>query len=413
MSSYDLSAWPLFRSVIDAPREDEAKQRKCFIVGPTDDPNIEVRRHAETLFKYVIRPALLDSDYSARRVDAESSDGRLTQSIVDAILDDDLVIAVLSYRNPHVFYEVALAQAAARPLILMIEDGQELTFDPRGAKVVTYSLDTDSVLSAVNVRKLQAAMREIAENDAPVIQTFRPGASALNSGGAGGATVYERSSQFTWDQRLDLMREAKLRIDMMGIANMAFALHPDAIELLRSRSGQGIEVRVLQCGPTNPGLPSLIGQRSAEGLKTVIAEIESAAETWKRIADLPELDISITLRRAMSSLPLASALLTDRAVVATSYLHTRATAQSPTLYAAAGSPFHTVMQQEFDGVWSEAVTLFRAEPRPAQRQTPANLNSARPADAPLSHSTYTPAAQHGAGSGKLRGFTAFRGGNGK
>ena len=412
MSSYDLSAWPLFRSVIDQAADDQQKPRTCFIVSPSDDENPDVRRHADTLFKYVIRPALLDTEYGARQVDPASAEGRLTQSAIDAILDDDLIIAVLSFRNPHVFYEVALAQAAARPLILMIEDGQDLTFDPRGAKVVTYSLDTDSVFSAVNVRKLQAAMREIAETDAPVLQTFRPGAGALNSGGNGGATVYERSGQFTWDQRLGMMREAKIRIDMMGVANMAFALHPDALEMLRSRSGQGVEIRILQCAPTNPGLPSLVGQRDAQHLNTVKNEIEAAAEAWKRIVDLPDLDLSITVRRAMSSLPLASALLTDRAVVATPYLHTRPTAQSPTLYAGAGSALHRVMQQEFDGVWAEAVTLFRAEPRPAPRQPAANLNSARPADAVRSHSTQDPIVQPGAGGSLLRGFTAFRGGQG-
>ena len=56
-----------------------------------------------------------------------------------------------------------------------------------------------------------------------------------------------------------------------------------------------------------------------------------------------------------------------------------AVAGDPTLHALAGSPFHRVMKQEFDQVWSDSATLFRAEPRRGPRHAmptaaPANTN---------------------------------------
>ncbi len=186
MSEYDLSAWPLFRSVIDDPREQEARPRKCLVISAIDDPNPDLRRHAETVWKYIVRPALLDSDLAPHRFEPQRSEpgeagAPMGQPVIDAILDDDLIIAIASFQNPNVYYAAALAQAAARPLILMIEEGQSLSFEPRGAKVVTYSLDTDSVFSSVNVRRLQAAMIELHEN-APVNQPFRPGALRAQRG---------------------------------------------------------------------------------------------------------------------------------------------------------------------------------------------------------------------------------------
>jgi hypothetical protein len=362
MGGYDLSAWPLFRSVIDDPQDGSAKPRKCFLISPVDDPDPNVRKHAETVWKYVVRPALLDTDLAARRFELAETGGKIGQPMIDAILDDDLIIAVLSHHNPNVYYSVALAQAAGRPLILMIEEGQTASFDTCNAKVVTYSLDTDSVFSAVNVRRLQTAIIEMYDA-LPSSQPFRRGASALNGGGNGGATVYERSRQFTYDRRLQMVREAKTRVDMMGVANMAFALHPDAIDVIRSKSGQGLEFRILQCAPSNPGLASLIRQREPQQINRIKDEIEAAAETWKRICELPDLELSITVRRAQTSIPLASAMITDQEVVATPYLSTRVTGESPTLHALAGSPYHRVMKQEFDQVWSESATLFRAEPR--------------------------------------------------
>jgi len=402
MSNYDLTAYPLFRSVIDGPLNEQPKSKRCFVIAPVDDASPHVRLHAETLWKYVIHPALLDTDYSANRIDAPEGSPAIGQPAIDGVLDDDLVIAVLSFRNANAFYQAALAQAAARPLILMIEEGQDLTFDPRGAKVLTYSLDTASVVSAVNVNKLQQVIREIDETDAPIHQGFRPGASALNGGGNGGATVFERSPQFTYDQRLQMMREAKTRIDMMGVANLALATHPDTVELVRSRSGQGVEIRILQCAPTNPGLISLVSTRDGQHLDNVRREIETAAEAWKRIVDMPDLEVSISLRRAQTSIPLASALITDGAVVTTPYLRSRTTAESPTLYAHAGSAYYRVASQEFDTIWSEAAPLFRAEPR-LVRQEPAHVNGAHTGDLFLTHSKRPPP------SSGLRSFSVIRG----
>ncbi|MBI1362241.1 MAG: hypothetical protein GC155_18355 [Alphaproteobacteria bacterium] len=403
MGDYDLSAWPLFRSVIDDPSELETRPRKCLVISAVDDPNPDMRRHAETVLKYIVRPALLDSDLAPHRFETGEAGGALGQPVIDAILDDDLVIAIASFQNPHACYAAALAQAAARPLILMIEDGQSLSFEPRGAKVVTYSLDTDSVFSAVNVRRLQQAMAELREH-APLGQPFRAGAVALNSG-SNGATVYEHSRQFTYDRRLRLVREADASIDMMGVANMAFALHPDAIEVIRSRSGQNVEFRILQCAPANPGLLSMFSQRDPQYLNTVRAEIEAAADAWKRICELPDLDLAITVRRSQTMIPLASTMITDREVVSTPYLASQATSESPTLHALAGSSFHAVMQGEFDQLWSESATVFRAEPRSSPRhQPPANGNALRIGE-PLVSRHAAPAPT----GGLLRGLSSVRG----
>jgi hypothetical protein len=363
MSNYDLSEWPLFRSVIGNEQEDRARPLKCFVASPHASADADVRNHANTLWKYVIRPALLDTDYAARRADADDHAPTASQAAIDALLDDDLVIAILTFNDPLVCYQTAVAQAAAQPLILMIEEGRQLPFEARGAKVVVYSLETDAIFSAVNVRKLQAAVQEIRANDAPLQQGFRPGAVALNSGGNSGAVVYERSHQFTYDQRLNMLREARARIDIMGVANKAFALHPDAIEAIRSHSGKDVEVRILQCAPTNPALPSLIPGREIDKLNAVRDEIVAAAEAWKHIADMPDLNLSITLRRVQTALPLASALITDHAAVSTPYLHSMVTAESPTLVAKSGGAYYRAISREFDALWSEAATMFRVEPK--------------------------------------------------
>ncbi len=417
MPNYDLSEWPLFRSVIGAGQEDRPRPLSCFVASPHESPDADIRNHASTLWKYVIRPALLDTDYAARRAETDDHGPAAAQAAIDALLDDDLIISVLTFNDPIVFYQTAVAQAAAQPMILMIEEGRPLPFEPRGAKVVVYSLDTDAIFSAANVRKLQAAVKEIRENDAPLQQGFRPGAVALNSGGNSGAVVFERSHQFTYDQRLNMLREARARIDIMGVANKAFALHPDAIEAIRSHSGKEIEVRILQCAPNNSSLAALLPGRDLGKMNAVKEEIAAAAEAWKHIADMPDLNLSITLRRVQTALPLASALITDHAAVSTPYLHSMVTAESPTLVAKAGGAYYRAICREFDALWSEAATLFRVEPRrhgvqpktsaappPATPLIPANGN--RSGDVQRLYGKPDEAAPSAPGTGQERGLGA-------
>lgn len=389
--SYDLSAYPLFRSVIGNQGQ-KAKSRRCFVIDPSHDADASVRAHADTLWKYVIQPAVLDTDYAAYRADRSYENAPTDQAAINAVLDDDLIIAVPSFGNARVFYETALAQAAARPLILMIEEGQDLGFDPRNAEVITYRLDTESVVSAVNVERLQTVIRELDMRGRPACHGFRPGTAALNGGCEDSVTVFERSPRFSYDRRLEVMRGAKTRIDVMGVANLALALHPDTTDVVLARGARGVEIRILQCAPTNPGLISLVGARNAEQLDAIKREIDSAADAWRRIADAAEREISITVRRAQTSLPLSSALITDRAVVTTPYLHSRTTAESPTVFARAGDPFHHTMTEEFSVLWAEATTVFRIEPglAPATHTSSGRaLNGARHHEPELEHTADT------------------------
>lgn len=292
---YDLRAYPLFRSVIGAEQQ-VTKSKRCLVVDPSHDADANVRRHADMLWKYVIQPAVLDTDYRAYRADRNYENGPTDQAAIDALLDDDLIIAVPSFGNARVFYETALAQAAARPLIILIEEGQDLGFDPRNAEIVTYRLDTESVVSAFNVERLQTVIREIDARGQPAHQGFRAGAAALNGGSEPGVKMFERSPEFAYDRRLDMMREATTRIDVMGVANLGLASHSQTLDLVRACAGRGVEIRILQCAPTNPALGSLVGARNAEHLDAIKSQINAATDAWKQLAEMAGGQLSLTVR---------------------------------------------------------------------------------------------------------------------
>jgi len=387
MTDFDLTNWPLFRSVMAGDSDQSSRPMACAVVAGFSDPDPAIRRNAETVFNYIIRPALIDTDYAPVRI----APGAGEHNASDAVMMADLVIADLSGRNPEAHHLAAIAQSVGKPLLLLIEEGQPLAIDTHGAPVFRYTLDTAAVVDGLYVRQLQALL-----NPPPAARTpLSPGA----------VTLLERSGQFGYDQRLAMMRDAAVRIDIMGVANLAYASHPDMRELLREISGRGVEIRVLQCAPSNPGLNILMGTRDMTRLGEVRNEIEGAADAWKHLLDIPDLDISVIVRRAQTTVPLASAIITDKASVATPYLYSRATSECPTWFARAGTSQHAAMQQEFDLVWSEATTILRLENRAAPR--PANANTPSQALGEPLIPIQTEAAPP-LGSGKPRGFFSVR-----
>lgn len=362
MSSYDLSDWPLFRAVIDEASVNRNKPRSCVVLCPDSDTNSDLQRHAKVVFKYIIQPALIDSAYAANRPSEAEEAATLSDVAVDALLRDDLVIAVMTGRNPEIFYQVAIAQAAGRPLILMIESGCELAVQPRGALVVEYSIDTDAILSAAGVRELNTAIKKF-ESESPPLQEGFQARKALprNVTGGANATLLDRSGDFTYDQRMAMMREATQRIDILGVATATLARHPDMIELVRSRSGHDLHIRILQAAPGNPGIGALIGARDAERIATVRNEIDEACAAWKALCQVEGADLSISVRLAQDAVPLSYAVLTEKAVIVTPYQFSRPASDSPSIHALAGARYHSVMLQEFDALWQTASPFLRRE----------------------------------------------------
>lgn len=362
MSNYDLSDWPLFRAVIDEDSVNRNKSRSCVVLCPDSDRDGDLQRHAKVVLKYIIQPALIDSMYAAHRP-ALSGDGSiLSDAGIEAVLRDDLVIAVMTGRNPEIFYQVAIAQAAGRPLILMIEQGAELAIQPRGALVISYSIDTDAILSAAGVRELNAAVVQFQGDSPPVQEGFSIRKAMPRNVTSGANTLLlDRGGDFTYDQRMAMMREASSRIDILGVANASLARHPDMIDLVKSRSGHDLHIRILQTAPGNPGIGALVGSRDADRTLSVRNEIDAACEAWKHLCQLDGLDLAISVRLAQDAVPLSYAVITEKAVVATPYQFSRAANDSPSIHATAGARYHTVMLEEFDALWQTASPFLRRE----------------------------------------------------
>ncbi len=123
-----------------------AHSRNCFIISPIGQPDSAIRDHADDVYRFIIRPALEQFGIAPERSDEISEGGRITEQMFERIFRADVCVVVLTGFNPNVFYELAVAQCAARPTVLLIEQGQVLPFDVKDLRTIEYQLQPISRL---------------------------------------------------------------------------------------------------------------------------------------------------------------------------------------------------------------------------------------------------------------------------
>ena len=113
----------------------------CFVISPIGPDDSEIREHSDLVLKEIIQPAVTECGLSAQRSDEWNKSGRITDQMFEAILQKDFCIAVLTGSNPNVFYELGVAQAAGKAVIMLMEEGVKLPFDIQDFRTISYSLD--------------------------------------------------------------------------------------------------------------------------------------------------------------------------------------------------------------------------------------------------------------------------------
>src|SRR5258708_1379266 len=75
-----------------------------------------------------IRPVVESLGLECARVDELDFTGRITDEIVRAIRNSYFVVADLSEERPNCYYECGYAHALGKPIIMLIQRGQEIHF---------------------------------------------------------------------------------------------------------------------------------------------------------------------------------------------------------------------------------------------------------------------------------------------
>ena len=121
----------------------------CFVIAPIGEPESETRRRSDQILTHVIRPAVEPHGYKAIRADEIDQPGIITNQVIQHVVNDPLVIADLTERNPNVFYELAIRHAMRKPFIQLIDKNESIPFDVAPIRIIHIDHhDLDSVAEA-------------------------------------------------------------------------------------------------------------------------------------------------------------------------------------------------------------------------------------------------------------------------
>jgi hypothetical protein len=145
--------------------------KTCFVIAPIGEPDSETRRRSDLILKHVISPVAEGCGYITLRSDQIAEPGLITSQVIQHIIDDPLVIADLTERNPNVFYELALRHALRKPLVQIIKKGEQIPFDIAGTRTIFidhHDLDSVEQSKVEMVRQIEALEISPCEIETPI-----------------------------------------------------------------------------------------------------------------------------------------------------------------------------------------------------------------------------------------------------
>jgi hypothetical protein len=325
--------------------------RKCFVISPIGENNSAIREHADDVFDFIIKPAMEELGIHVYRADHTQQLGRITEQMFSSILEDDLCVAILTYFNPNVFYELAVAQCAARPVIILIEKGHTIPFDIHDLRAVEYDLRPRPLRDKVYEKQIIDLVRSLESVQWRVPVPFGKNLTPLGSKQAQ-LTLYDKVENYGSSERwLNLLTRAEKSFDMSGLSLRWWAKFPELRNMMLQKAEQGCKIRILLMHPENASLPHHIdGRIKIGGLEHLIREIKSACELFSDIAGShPNMEV----RQLRLGHLTHQIVKMDDTMLLTILLHSQSTSQFPLLECSRSSPLFRTIEADFNVLWDQ------------------------------------------------------------
>lgn len=170
----------------------QEKGKVCFVIAPIGEEGSEARRRSDQVLKHIITPAAKECGYETVRADKISEPGIITAQVIQHLVEDALVIADLTGRNPNVFYELAVRHAVRKACVQLIQIGEPIPFDVAQSRTIQLDHhDLDSVARCRDelIKHIQSVEKDPTDVDTPIsvaidMQSLRQSSNPLEKSSA-------------------------------------------------------------------------------------------------------------------------------------------------------------------------------------------------------------------------------------
>lgn len=341
--------------------------KRCFVISPIGPEGSEIRQHADDVYDFIIKPAMAECGIEALRSDHILEPGKITDQMFHELMSDMCVAIVTGRHNPNVYYELAIAQAAARPVIILVEKGTELPFDVEHLRCVEYDLGLRPVIEGTYKQRIIEHVRNFERRGWEVDPPF--GATtplSLEGGGSPGVRFFESASGYeSMDSWARSVEQTTKGFALLHAVPLGWKHNDEIRNLYLEKARDGCHIRFLTMHPDNPGLPAVF----PGGVAQVTLEA-ARAELGEVAAFLTELSLAspnTEFRQIRSGVVFCEITMLDDFAKYVPFLYAEQHNYLPLWEVDGQHPLYRVLMREFELLWSasEEPAGVGASPTPA------------------------------------------------
>jgi len=323
--------------------------KRCFVIAPIGDEGTEVREHSDEVFEFIIEPAMKECGIKPIRSDFLHQAGQISTQIYDAIQTYELCVVVLTYENPNVFYELAIAQCAVKPVIPLIEKGKKLPFDLKDERAVFYDLKLTSHRDRTYIDQIISIVKNLEENNWEVPSSI-PGFKPRDETGIGDFEYFQMTQKYgDQDDWAKLLINTRERFELLSKSGNSWKLVQDFAQKLRQKGQEGCKIRILIYHKENPSLREIINERIEEKSYNMrCAEIDINIEFYKKIAESSD---NIEVRQMLKGCPSNTFTITDEYTMYIPYFYSEKALFTPLFKCKKDSSIYSLLEKEFESLW--------------------------------------------------------------
>lgn len=321
--------------------------RKCFVISPIGEEGSKIRQHADDVYEFIIKPALEPFNIEPIRSDKIHETGKISTQIYNNIQTNDLCIVVLSFENPNVFYELAIAQCAVRPVIILVEEGHRLPFDIQDERSVFYDLGARSYKEKIHINRVIEIIRNLEENDFKVESSI-PGFKPLDDKDINleflGETQHYGSSD-EWAKTYKLTQDT---FHLMGMSLNGWMRGKDFEKTMLQLANNGCDIKYLIMHEENPALPQHIYEKTGVSLEKTMSDIKFSLKFYSDIANQSE---NIEIKQVLNGSIKSSVAINDHFALFMPHFYAQKGGYIPIWRSKRDSYLYNLLNQEFETLW--------------------------------------------------------------
>ncbi len=245
------------------------------------------------VYEHFIKPVLEKAGFTVQRADDIENQQSILRDVIERIETSDLIVADLTTINPNVFYELGLAHARGKPVILMTQYLEDVPFDIQSYRVLEYSTDFVKIENAEKQlsNRAKGFLEGTVKFGSPVTDFLQDGSRANQDSNVHSSGTVQQDERGFFDHVIDVTNGYN------DIAEITVDVTKDLQTLTNAAETATAQYKKISTNPSDssPVAARKVSRRLAEQIKQFKGRLRKANTDYSGIAQNTENSLEIVL----------------------------------------------------------------------------------------------------------------------